>query len=61
MYSDQSFVLAVYGYKLTGQNTKGEDLFALVGRRSREFQFSNYGSSGQTLAWDVNTYELIAQ
>lgn len=54
MYSDQAFVLTVYGYK----EVKGGGV-VLVGRRSRDFRFWDSGNnSGQVLYWDVSSYEL---
>lgn len=58
MYSDQAFVLTVYGYREAGKNEKGETLFTLVGRTSREFRFYDSGNSGQIIAWDVQASEL---
>lgn len=53
MYSDQAFVLVVYGYK----EDRGKAV--LVGRRSRDFRFWDSGNnSGQVVYWDVSSQEL---
>lgn len=59
LYGDQAMVLTVYGYQQTGTNEKGEPLFSLVGRVSRDFRFWDSGNnSGQLVTWDVQTSEL---